>query len=179
MCIIYAVKKRRFNITLDAEAARKLTDYAKRQRISLGRLLEDAAISVLLKEEAPEIPAEDRQRWASRLMVTGTPAACSHNNGFRHLKLNLGELQDEIHLGEKFDKAPSGDPVWLVSVRTGGPYGQELVGTLHYLLSGELVDADSEQAVSPALPQLHRDLTELIAGQRPEALEKPVLGRQR
>lgn len=166
--------KRRFNITLDADAARILIAYAKRQRIPLGRLLQDAAMSVLLKDKAQEVPAEARQRWADRLMATGTSAACRHNNGFRHLKLDLGGLQDETHLGEKFDKTPGGDPIWLVSVRTGGPYGQELVGTLHYLLPGELADHDSEEAVSPAIPQLHRDLKGLIDGQLPEALKKAV-----
>jgi hypothetical protein len=168
------MKKRRFNITLDADAARILTAYAKRQRIPLGRLLQDAAMSVLLKDKAPEVPADARQRWADRLMAMGTPAACRHNNGFRHLKLDLGALQNEIHLGEKFDKTPGGAPVWLVSVRTGGPYGQNLVGTLHYLLPGELADTDSEKVVSPAVPQLHRDLKAIINGQSPEALDKVV-----
>ena len=87
------MKKRRLNITLDADAARKLTAYAKRMRIPLGRLLQDAALGVLLEDKAPEIPAEDRPSWAKRLMAAGTPAACRHNNGFRHLTLDLGSYR--------------------------------------------------------------------------------------
>ncbi len=165
------MKKRRLNITLDADAARKLTAYAKRMRIPLGRLLQDAALGVLLEDKAPEIPAEDRPSWAKRLMAAGTPAACRHNNGFRHLTLDLGELQDGVHLGERFDKTQSGDTTWLVSVRTGGRYGQKLLGTLHYrLLHDEKTTSDSEDALAPLLPKLHRDLQRLVAEETPSEM---------
>ena len=132
-------------------------------------------------ERAPEIPPERRQAWAERLLAGGTPAACRHNNSFLHLELDLGGIEKEFHLGEKFESAKD-RLAWYVSVRTGGPFGQELVGTLHYVLEREKwveedvhAEANGDLLVKLAVPQHQRHLEGLKAGHRPSALHEPVL----
>lgn len=175
------MKKRRINVTLDADAARILMAYAKRHRFGLGRLLQDCALSVLLMEQAPEIPPEARHTWAQRLVTGGTPAGCRHNNRFLHLELDLGGIEKEFHLGEKFEHINDG-LAWYVSVRAGGRFGQELLGTLHYVLERQKwVDGDvhseanGDRLVKLALPLLQRDLISLKEGHEPGALNNPVL----
>ncbi len=175
------VKKKRINVTLDADAARILTAYAKRHRFPLGRLLQDCALSVLLMEQAPEIPPEARHAWAERLVTGGTPAGCRHNNRFLHLELDLGGVEKEFHLGEKFEHINDA-LVWYVSVRAGGRFGQGLLRTLHYVLEQhEWVDGDvhseanGDRLVKLALPLLQRDLMSLKAGKQLSALHNPAL----